>query len=151
MCGYNQLARTPMTPAAPGNVFFNNFFFIMFIVSAQIIVLRSSPVVGPVQNLDSGFWPDHQVLIWSLGIDRIAGSAGSILFFLKKSKRRRFSKRKTKKKVNGFEAGSCRVNRVAGSYQVFPSFIFSLTRPGSGPGSARWAGPGFKTMAQIIK
>jgi len=65
-----------------------------------------------------------------LGFRVLTGS----IFFLKKSKRRRFSK---KKKVNRLQpsflpglAGSI------GSRQIFPYPIFSSTRPGSSPGSA---------------
>ena len=61
-----------------------------------VIVLRLGPVAGPVQSPGSGFWPGHQV--------------GQVsFFFLKKSKRRRFSKTKNKKKtkVNEFATGSC--------------------------------------------
>jgi len=45
------------------------------------IVFRPGLMAGPVQ---------------SSGFDRVTGLAGSIFFFLKKSKRCRFSKKKTK-------------------------------------------------------
>jgi hypothetical protein len=75
-------------------------------------------------------------------------------FFLKKSKRRRFNKKQKLMSRNRFFD---RVNQVVGSarsHRVFPSSIFSLTRPGfspgqSGLGSTRQARPGFKTTGEI--
>jgi hypothetical protein len=66
------------------------------------------------------------------------------MFFIKKSKRSRFSKKKKKQKST-----SCNwvFDWVAGSHQVFSSPVFSSTRPGSSPKSAEsgidplgWAG-----------
>jgi hypothetical protein len=73
-----------------------------------------------------------------LGFRVLTGSLGRPgQFFKKKSKRHRFSKEKQKKnKSQRVTTGSCRVNRVAGSHRVFPSSIFSSTRPGFDPGSA---------------
>jgi hypothetical protein len=86
------------------------------------IVLRPCLVAGPVQGPGSRFWLGHQVL---------TGSPGQFFFF--KSKRRRFSKKK-KTKVNRFATGSW--PGLARSHRVFPSPIFSSTRPGSSPGLA---------------
>jgi len=70
-------------------------------------------------------------------------------FFLKKSKRRRFSK---KQKLMGRNRFFDRVNRVVGSarsHRVFPSSIFSSTRPRSSPGSIRsWVDPPIQTGFQ---
>jgi hypothetical protein len=69
----------------------------------MVIVLRPGPVADPVQD--------------PTGFDRVTGSAGLVLF-LKKLKRRHFSKKKKNK--------SQRVcNRVAGpTRRVTPSFFF---------------------------
>jgi hypothetical protein len=81
-------------------------------------------------------------LTGSPGFGRVTGSAGSI-FFLKKLKRRRFSKKTKKNKsqwvCNRVLAGSYRVSRVTPGFS-FP--VFSSTRPGSSPGSAGfWVDP----------
>jgi len=93
------------------SLFFDNLFLFF-------IVLRPCLVAGPVQGPGSRFWLGHQVL---------TGSPGQFFFF--KSKRRRFSKKK-KQKSTGLQPG------LARSHRVFPSPIFSSTRPGSSPGSA---------------
>jgi len=69
--------------------------------SPLIKVLRSGPVAGPVQGPGSGFWPGHRV--WP-------GRPGQ--FLKKKNQNDVVLVKKTKKKVNGFVTGSCRVNRV---------------------------------------
>jgi hypothetical protein len=86
----------------------------------MVIVLRPGPVADPVQD--------------PTGFDRVTGSAGLVLF-LKKLKRRHFSKKK-KTKVNGFATGL--PGQPAGSHRVFSSPVFSSTRPGSSPGSGRF-------------
>ena len=69
------------------------------------------------------------------GFDRVA----RVNFFFK-SKRCRFSKKKK-------STGCNRVfGQVAGLHRVFPSPVFSSTRPDSSPGSTRQAGLDFKTM-----
>jgi hypothetical protein len=88
------------------------------------IVFRPGLMAGPVQ---------------SSGFDQVTGLAGSN-FFLKKSKRCRFSKKKNKNQrvATEFLTGSCHVNWVAGStgsHRVFSYPIFSSTRPGSSLGS----------------
>jgi hypothetical protein len=42
-------------------------------------------------------------------------------------------------------------DRVAGSHQVFSFTVFSSTWLDSSPGSARQAGPGFKTMVLTMR
>jgi len=64
-------------------------------------------VAGPVQDLDSGFWPGHRVLTGSSSLDRVAGS---IPILLKKSKRRCFSKKKIQRVATWFLTGFCRIN-----------------------------------------
>ena len=114
--------------------------------------------------------PGFRVLAGSPGL---TGSAGSILK-KKKSKRRRFSKKNKKKshrvchRVLPGQPG--RPTWSAGLHRVFPSLVFSSTRPGytgfflpsffhqpgpvpapgrPGPGSTRRAEPGFKTMPMM--
>jgi hypothetical protein len=65
---------------------------------------------------------------------------GLVLFFLNQNDVILVKKTKKKTKVNGFATESYRVSRVAGSHRVFSSPIFSSTRPGSSPGSARSRG-----------
>ena len=85
------------------------------------IVLRPGPMVGPVQGPGSGFWP----------------SRPSQFFFLKKNQNDVVLVKKTKNiKVNGFEAGSCRVSQVPGRPGQFPTRFWPPCRAGSG----------FKTM-----
>jgi hypothetical protein len=74
-----------------------------------------------------------------LGFQVLTGLPGHF-YFLKKSKRRRFSKKtiKSQRVATGFFTGSCRVNppgQPTVSYWVFPSPIFSSTQPYSSPGS----------------
>jgi len=89
------------------------------------IVFRSSMVAGPVQGLDSGFWPDQ-------------------FFFKKNSKRCRFNKKKQKSTV---------CNRVFD--RVTPGFFLSyfFFNPAQFQSRVSWvldrsARPGFKTMLQ---
>jgi hypothetical protein len=85
------------------------------------IVFRPGPVAGP----GSRFWPGYRIIRVNF-------------FILKKSKRCRFSKKKS--------TGYNRVfDRVARSHQVFPSSVFSLTWPDSSPGL------GFKTMVLTMR
>jgi hypothetical protein len=97
-----------------------------------IIVFRPDPVQGP----GSGFWPGRP----------------DQFFYLKKSKWRRFSK---KKKSTGCNQVFDRVlpSQPAKSHQVFLSPVFSSTRPGFNPWSARSRVdlPDFKIMIIILK
>ena len=97
------------------------------------IVFRLSPIQGP----GSRFWPGHRIA-W-------------VNFFLKKSKRRRFSK----KKSTGCNRVFDRVNPLGHTGFFFLYFFFNPARfqplvgrvPGRpGPGSICQAEPGFKTM-----
>jgi len=110
------------------------------------IVLRPGPMAGPVRGPGFGFWRDHRV-----------GRVNSL--FLKKSKRRHFSKKKKQKSTgcNRFLTRFCRVSRVnlPGHPSHTESWLFlfffqpdPVPVPGrSGPGSTRRVGPGFKTIA----
>ena len=81
---------------------------------------------GPVQNLGSGFWP---------------GRPGQVFL---KSKRRRFSKKKSQRVITGFLIGSCRVTPVFSFLYFFFTLAPFQPRVGRVPG--RLAGPSFKTM-----
>jgi hypothetical protein len=110
--------------------------------SLNIIVLRPSLVVGPVQGPGSGFWPSHQV-------GRVS------FFFYFKSKQHRFSKKNKKKiKVNGFTTGSCWVNPPGHTGFFLPLFFL---QPGQVPApgwpsleSTRRVRPDFKTMLNMV-
>jgi len=80
----------------------------------------------PIQNLDFKFWPDYRVLT------RSPDRSGEL--FKKKSKRRRFSKKN--QKINELQPGLAGSSgQPTGLHRVFPSFIFSSTRPDSSSGS----------------
>jgi hypothetical protein len=89
----------------------------------------------------------------------LTGSAGSILLKKNQNDVVLVKKKQKKTKANGFVTGSWpglarsagSPGRPAGSHRVFPSPVFSSTRPGSGPGSTRRAGPGFKTIISPLK
>jgi len=89
-----------------------------------------------------------RILIGSSGFDRV-GRVNS--YFKKISKRRRFSK---KKKVNGLQPVFW-PGQPAGSTGSWLMLFFHqpgpVPTPGrSGPGSTRWAGPGFKTLLETV-
>jgi len=102
------------------------------------IFLRKWQQIFP-NILPTCLWDRYITIYIFPSFDRITGSAGSVFVF--KSKWYHFSKKKIKKaKVNWFSTRSCRVSRVTGStgsHRVFSSPIFSSTRPGSSPKSAR--------------
>jgi hypothetical protein len=108
------------------------------------IVLRPGPVAGPVQGPGSRFWSGHRVLTGSP--DR----PGQLFFF--KSKRRRFSKKTKKIKVNGFATGFWSgFTGLARSHRIFFSLVFFQSGPvpapdRSGPRSTYRTGSSFKTM-----
>ena len=90
-----------------------------------------------------------RVLTWSPGLDRVAGSAGSIFFFLNQNDVVLVKKTKIKIKVNGFEVGSW--SGLAGSRidRVWPGQFPTGFWPPPGPvpcpgrpGPGRPAGPG---------
>jgi hypothetical protein len=87
------------------------------------------------------------------GFDRVTGSAGSVLFF----KKNQNDVVLEKKKSMGLQPSLDRVLPGQPGRQVnppgqpgfsFPRFFFNPGQPG--PGSTRWAGPGFKTMDLTI-
>ena len=80
------------------------------------IVLRPGPMAGPVRGPGFGFWRDHRV-----------GRVNSL--FLKKNQNDVILVKKENKSQQ-----VC--NRVS---RVFPSPVFSSTRPGSSPRSTRRA------------
>jgi hypothetical protein len=83
----------------------------------MVIVLRPGPVADPVQD--------------PTGFDRVTGSAGLVLF-LKKLKRRRFSKNK-KQKSTGLQPG-CRANPPGHTEFFLPPFFL---QPGPVPAPGR--------------
>jgi hypothetical protein len=89
----------------------------------RLLTSFSFKVPSIVAGLRSGFWvwPSHQV--------------GRINFYFKKIQNGVVL---VKKKVNGLQSS------FAGSRRVMIFSIFSSTRLGHGPGSARWAWPGFQ-------
>jgi len=91
----------------------------------RLLTPFSFKVPSIVAGLRSWFWvwPSHQV--------------GRINFYFKKIQNGVVL---VKKKVNGLQSS------FAGSRRVMIFSIFSSTRLGHRPGSARWAWPGFKTM-----
>jgi len=107
-------------------------------LSLSLIVLRFSP--------GSGF----QVLTGSPGFGRVS------CFF--KSKRHHFSKKKKKQKSTGLQpglAGSTGLPGQLGHTGFFLPLFFLQPGPvpasgRPGPGSARQAGPGFKTMLSLV-
>ena len=109
--------------------------------SLNIIVLRPSLVVGPVQGPGSGFWPSHQV-----------GRVSS--FFVLNLNNIVLVKKKIKKKVNGFTTGSCWVNPPGHTGFFLPLFFL---QPGQVPApgwpsleSTRRVRPDFKTMLNMV-
>jgi hypothetical protein len=96
-----------------------------------IIVFRPDPVQGP----GSRFWPGRP----------------DQFFYLKKSKRRRFSK----KKSTGCNQVFDRVNPPSHTRFFFPLFFLQpglVSTPGKpGPGSTYRAGPDFKIMIITLK
>jgi hypothetical protein len=96
----------------------------------HVVLLVVSGIIfkpGPVQNLDSRFWP---------------GRPGQFLF-LKKSKRRRFDKKKINKLQSSFWPGFAGSSRqVILSHKLFLFFL----QPGPVPIPDRPAWSGFKTM-----
>jgi hypothetical protein len=78
----------------------------------------------------SKFWPGHRVLVESV---LVFLNQNDVILVKKKKKN------KSQQVCNRVLTGSCWVNRVArsaGSHRVFPSPVFSSTRPGSSLGSA---------------
>jgi len=89
--------------------------------------------------------PGFRVLAGSPGL------TGSILFKKNQNDVVLVKKNKSQRVCHRVLTGSPgRPAGSAGSHRVFPSPVFSSTRPVSGPRSARRAGPGFKTMPKCI-
>ena len=87
-------------------------------------------------------WWSARSKTWFFSFDRVIRLVGSIFFYINQN-----DVVLVKKKVNGLQPSFW--PGFAGSHRVFSYPIFSSTRSGSSPGSARStrrAGPGFKTM-----
>jgi hypothetical protein len=111
----DQLYSGAWEPQSSCKVLIKPNIFIKYSISPK--VLRP----GPVQGSGSGFWPGLRV--WP-------GRPGQ--FFKKKNQNDvvLVKKNKSQRVCHRVLTGS------AGSHRVFPSPVFSSTRPGSSPGSA---------------
>jgi hypothetical protein len=91
-------------------------------MGGRVIVFKPGPVAGPVQGSCSRFWSGHPVA----RVNPYFLKNQNDVILVKKNKSQRVA--------TGFLTGFC---RVTGSHWVMTFPIFSATRPGSSPRSAR--------------